>query len=632
MADGRRVLSLLCLFCLDAIFAPTATVFGQDLLNDNPIFSPFNLELRPFVTTMPANQYNVISMTTRLGDSRIYASTQQGNVYVINKNPDGSGTPSLFFNTTTALGSGVTMTSGNGAGAVQGGLQSIAFHPEFDKVGMPGYGKLYATFQAVHSGSANFLGDAPHGAGTPGPPDGVLAEWTYNHAAGTFNGYRELFRVNQPVSDHPIKQARFDPYSKPGDEDYGLLYLTHGDSNTQQSTEDYPLYLDNALGKMLRINPLDPDGGGSARYSIPATNPFANYSGMTPAGHATVLGEIYAYGLRNPHTFSFNKDDNGVVRILNGNIGRANIEEVNLIEPGKSYGWPDHEGTFVHLQNPNGSANDGYIDGVTTLPANEANVVDGYGRRNVYPVAQYDHNATVSQTSSGSSIASGFVIRNGSDPNLENQLIFNNFARKDGVVYHAEFQAMLNAVTELDPSNPAKDEPGELTQAVLHKLRLAYDHDNNPNTAPQVWDDLSSLLSNDTDYNDLTDRNDARYGEGVFGEMYISSKVSPGRIFLVMNSVPLAGDYNKDRVVDAADYVVWRETMGETGYQLAADGNGDAVVDNLDYSFWQTNFGKVWSAAGSAARSALILPEPTVLALQSTAAILLTLSRRGRRV
>src|SRR5262245_27953711 len=113
----RRVVAVLCGLVLGALLAPFHAAFGQDLLNDNPTFSPFNLELRPFVTTMPANQYNVISMTTRLGDARIYASTQQGNVYVINKNPDGTGALSLFFNAkSSASAAGVTMTSGDGAG------------------------------------------------------------------------------------------------------------------------------------------------------------------------------------------------------------------------------------------------------------------------------------------------------------------------------------------------------------------------------------------------------------------------------------------------------------------------------------------------------------------------------------
>src|SRR5262245_29305120 len=119
----RRAVAVLYGLTLGAMLAPIEAASGQDLLNDNPTFSTFNLELRPYVTTMPANQYNVISMTTRLGDTRLYASTQQGNVYIINTNPDGTGSPSLFFNArSAATAAGITMTSGDGAGAVQGGL------------------------------------------------------------------------------------------------------------------------------------------------------------------------------------------------------------------------------------------------------------------------------------------------------------------------------------------------------------------------------------------------------------------------------------------------------------------------------------------------------------------------------
>ncbi len=59
----------------------------------------------------------------------------------------------------------------------------------------------------------------------------------------------------------------------------------------------------------------------------------------------------------------------------------------------------------------------------------------------------------------------------------------------------------------------------------------------------------------------------------------------------------LAGDYNRDGKVDAADYTVWRNALGQTGINLAADGNGDQKVDTLDYLFWKTNY----QAAGSAA-------------------------------
>ncbi len=74
----------------------------------------------------------------------------------------------------------------------------------------------------------------------------------------------------------------------------------------------------------------------------------------------------------------------------------------------------------------------------------------------------------------------------------------------------------------------------------------------------------------------------------------------------------LAGDYNDDGVVDAADYTVWRDTLGQTGGNLAADGTGpggtpDGVVDTLDYDFWRANYGQ---STGSGALAGAAVPEP----------------------
>ncbi|MEM8864875.1 MAG: PEP-CTERM sorting domain-containing protein [Planctomycetota bacterium] len=57
-------------------------------------------------------------------------------------------------------------------------------------------------------------------------------------------------------------------------------------------------------------------------------------------------------------------------------------------------------------------------------------------------------------------------------------------------------------------------------------------------------------------------------------------------------------DYNSDGAVNAADYTVWRDSLGQTGPGLAADGNGDEVVDIVDYENWKTNFGADASLAG----------------------------------
>ena len=53
----------------------------------------------------------------------------------------------------------------------------------------------------------------------------------------------------------------------------------------------------------------------------------------------------------------------------------------------------------------------------------------------------------------------------------------------------------------------------------------------------------------------------------------------------------LPGDYNANGTVDAADYTMWRDTLGSTT-DLRADGNGDGVVNTLDYTLWKDNFGQ----------------------------------------
>ncbi len=88
---------------------------------------------------------------------------------------------------------------------------------------------------------------------------------------------------------------------------------------------------------------------------------------------------------------------------------------------------------------------------------------------------------------------------------------------------------MLAAITQLDAMDANRDEPGELTQATVHQLRLSLDHDNNPNTPARGFDDFLELLD-DT-------RSDMRFGQGVAGELYISSKRN-GTIYLITNTVP----------------------------------------------------------------------------------------------
>jgi hypothetical protein len=94
---------------------------------------------------------------------------------------------------------------------------------------------------------------------------------------------------------------------------------------------------------------------------------------------------------------------------------------------------------------------------------------------------------------------------------------------------------------------------------------------------------------------------------------------------ITLPAVPLPGDYNGDGNVDAADYVVWRKTLGQTGAGLAADGNGDNQVGSDDYDLWRANFGAP-IGSGSVSSEQVAVPEPTTFTL-----VLFAIACRVRR-
>ena len=79
-------------------------------------------------------------------------------------------------------------------------------------------------------------------------------------------------------------------------------------------------------------------------------------------------------------------------------------------------------------------------------------------------------------------------------------------------------------------------------------------------------------------------------------------------------SVPLPGDYNLSDTVDAADYVVWRNTLGNVVAPFSgADGSGNGIIDQADYGVWRANFGKVMaSGTGSIATATTAIDEPII--------------------
>ena len=112
------------------------------------------------------------------------------------------------------------------------------------------------------------------------------------------------------------------------------------------------------------------------------------------------------------------------------------------------------------------------------------------------------------------------------------------------------------------------------------------------------------------------------------GKTYLdvdSSAIPNGEIrgFLVY----LLGDFNNNGVVDAADYTIWRNSLGQRDDGLFADSNNDFVVDELDYDAWQENFGHTRSFVGGGASGATV-PEPSTIALIGAACVTLLIRRR----
>ncbi|MEL6938468.1 MAG: DUF4347 domain-containing protein [Cyanobacteria bacterium J06598_1] len=449
----------------------------------------------------------MIGMATQGRRTFVYEE-RDGHIYDISSdisgNSNSSRNPTLFFD----VGAAVQASTGrklNTQNVTHGGLKGVAFHPDFTT-----NGKFYTSIMENRPSNAaqfNYLSDAAN----PINADAVVVEWSYDFGSSTVinNSYREVLRIGMPVYDHPIKEMIFNNYAKPGDEDYGLLYIAHGDGSVQSATAGGGLNKD-ALGKILRVNPLQ---NGSARYTVPNSNPFVNSANM--------LDEVYSIGHRNPHTLSFALDNNGKSQLIVGEAGRDNIEEINIIKPGGNYGWSEREGTFVHL--PEGG---GIVQGLAPLPEDDAK--NSY----IYPAAQYGHNGTIGKGFVGQAVAGGYVGAKGSQ--LSGQYIFGDFATS-GQLYHSKFTDLLNAVTQLDSNNPNRDAPSDLTQAPIGAVDIFFDHDNNSSTAALKRTNMKDVLNDEASY-DGSGRADIRFGRGASGEMYLLNKRN-GYVYLITSSV-----------------------------------------------------------------------------------------------
>lgn len=432
-----------------------------------------------------------INSFTYYGDRLFTGVEQGGKIYEITDDGTGGHEAVVFLDLTTAipLNTGRNL---NVSGNWHTGLRSIAFHPEFET-----NGKFYTSAMEERPDDTtghHYLSDDPDAI----EADGILIEWTYDHEAGEVdvNSYREVFRTGMPVFDHTIKQIKFNRYAEPGDEDYGLLYVTHGDGSVQSATTGGGQRND-ALGKIIRIDPLQQ---GDAPYGIPSTNPYV--------GDTAWMDELYAVGFRNPHTLCFGQDDNDSTFLIVGNAGRDNIEEVELVFAGENYGWSEREGTFVHLEQG------GILTGIEAMPDNEAEL--GY----TYPAAQWAHNGAPGQGFVGLAIAGGYVY---TMPESGEKIYLSSDFAVTGRIFHNNLDELTSAVIHLDPEDPDRDEPEELTQAEFHLFSLMFDHDNDPETPPQAKSGIKDILNDESSY-DGSDRADLRFGQDADENIYILNK------------------------------------------------------------------------------------------------------------
>jgi T5SS/PEP-CTERM-associated repeat protein len=122
-------------------------------------------------------------------------------------------------------------------------------------------------------------------------------------------------------------------------------------------------------------------------------------------------------------------------------------------------------------------------------------------------------------------------------------------------------------------------------------------------------------------------------GGGSFVVHYgVGSTFDPKHIVLSdFQAVTLPGDYNQNGVVDAPDYVLWRNTLGQAGAGLAADGSANGVVDQVDYDLWKSRYGALAGFGRTTnARNNVTAPEPSTVALLVVCAGLISIVQFGR--
>jgi glucose/arabinose dehydrogenase len=238
------------------------------------------------------------AMATRPGENALYVTEQVGRVRAVR---DGQLAPQPVIDLTADVGSGG-----------ERGLLGLTFSADGTR--------LYVHY-------TNRDGDTR------------VDEYTISGAVADPGSRRQLLALDQPQANHNGGELSFGPD--------GLLYLGlgdgggAGDSGAGHAEGGNGQSLDTLLGKILRIDPT-PSGG--RQYTIPADNPFANGGGEP---------EIWAYGLRNPWKFSWDRETND---LWIADVGQNAWEEIDFVAGGRgaglNFGWNRLEGTHEFEGDP----------------------------------------------------------------------------------------------------------------------------------------------------------------------------------------------------------------------------------------------------------------------------------------
>ena len=399
MNSTPRLCRLLTLTAAAALsgFAQTHTPLADPILALIPD-SPTTIQL----TQVANGMVQPVWGTYAPGDKdHLYVVDQVGKIFRVNVSSKGKPSDTTVFLDITKR---IVPLGLFGINYDERGFLGIAFHPRFKENGL-----MYTFTSEPVSGKADFS-TLPTGA-VPNCQT-VILEWHVLNADREDSNHplmvqtdslREVMRIDKPQFNHNGGAIVFGTdgfmYIGVGDggaaNDIGMGHVAGGNAQSLASN--------NVLGKILRIDPTERNSA-NGKYGIPEGNPFVNKGAP----------EVWAYGFRNPFRISV---DPATGDLWVGDVGQNNIEEVDLVDPGKNYGWPIKEGTFLFDVN---AANSGFV--YANSPGAPANLID--------PIAQYDHADGVPPTVPNSRVAiiGGFVHRGKGSKDLKGNYIFGDYS------------------------------------------------------------------------------------------------------------------------------------------------------------------------------------------------------------